>query len=131
MLPLIIVAVMVVIYLAIAFYMETANSASLHLSIRNEAVDLADTGNINSLSSEFRLSDIYGEHAYYEKKFTNISRGLFFDSVRGLSQTEIQLPSIFNRKISMETDASFYIIKETEYIRCLDIIPKQDHPPSS
>ncbi len=130
-LPLIITVVMVVFYLAIAFYMETANSASLHLSIRSEAIDLADTGTLNSGASELKPSDIYGRHAYNEQKFTKICRGLFFDSIQGSSQTQTKLPRIFNRKISMGTDTTFYIIKETEYIRCLDIIPKQDHHPYS
>jgi len=130
-LPLIMSTVIVVIYLAIAFYMETTNSSSLHLSIRKEAFDLAGTGTIIPDLSYFEPSDVYGRNAYNVEKYTNISGRIIFDSIQGSSQTQMVLPLIINRKMSMETDTTFYIIKETEYIRCLDIVTKEDPHPYS
>lgn len=130
-LPIVIAAVMIVFYVVIAFYMEIAASVSLHNSIRNEAAERAGTEIENHKFQYFSPSDRYGKKAYNAESLNNISRGLIFDSVEGSNVVKAIFPGLLARAMEMKNDACFYIIDETEYIRCADLLKKEVQPPYS
>jgi len=130
-LPIVIAAVMIVFYVVIAFYMEIAGSVSLHISVRSEAAERAGTEIVNHEFQYFKPSDRYGKKGYNVESMKHISKGLIFDSVKGSNVVTSIFPGILGREMNMKNDASFYIIEETEYIRCVDLLKKEDQPPYS
>ncbi len=129
--PIVIAAVMIVFYVVIALYMEIAGSVSLHISVRSEAAERAGTEIGNHEFQYFSPADNYGEKAYNVDSLKHISKGLFFDSVKGSNVLRAIFPGILGRDMNMKNDASYYIIEETEYIRCIDLLKKEDRPPYS
>lgn len=129
--PIVMAAVMIIFYVAIAFYMETAGSASLHISIRNEGAERAGTEIDNKDFLLHSPSDRYGEKAYVEENHKKVSKGIIFDTVKGFKSIDIAIPSIFRRHMKMENVAEFYIIDEMEYIRCTDLVKRMVQVPYS
>ncbi|QAT42720.1 hypothetical protein [Aminipila luticellarii] len=120
--PLIIGAVMAVIYIMICMYTGAAIKANLDAELRNKAMEITSIGERMTVKHSFNPQDKYGKKAFLEKiSFTEefhvhmkCLSAHAFHSYRG--------NSMMPKNLARQHQGTVYMIDEREYIRKADMI---------
>ena len=121
--PLVILAVMTMVYLIINLYLEVTLNVRLHMELTEEAGKLSDTviysdinnnGNLYSGNKLDNLSD--RKTVYIERENT-----LLKDEIRGEISNMTISKGLSNRKYNHKWIAVKSIIDEEQFVRCKDI----------
>ena len=106
--PLVIAAVMAVLYIVIGLYLSLSLQTSLHLTLRKECGESSKT--------VIRLDDEYKQYSS-EKDRINLRPALVVEE-----EKEYRIKGLFSSKITRKEYGRSYIIDEAEIVRIRSII---------
>ncbi|MDD2190496.1 MAG: hypothetical protein PHV71_07535 [Eubacteriales bacterium] len=102
--PLVITAVIAVLYIIVGLYLSLSLQSSLHIAIRNECGELSET--------VYRMEE-YKEYAYQKDKL-GLRQIILIDETQ-----EYRIRGLFADKVVREEKGRGYVIDEAELIRML------------
>lgn len=119
--PMIIGAIMAVIYIIICMYTGAAFKADLNMELRNKAFEMTQTGEKVSIRNKFIPSDKYGKGAFSKRICLSEEKQIGINVLYG----EVSHSYKGNRmmdKFKRNHQSTVYLIDEKDYIRKVDMV---------
>lgn len=120
--PVIIGAVMAVIYIIICMYTGAAMRANLNIELRNQILQRTETGEKVEITGKFLPQDKYGKGAFNKKICFTEEKKQGMNVLYGIALHSYKGNSMMSNIITRKHQGELYIINEKEYIRKADMI---------
>lgn len=122
--PLIIGAVMAVIYIIICMYMAMSIKSSINMELRSRAMDETQTGERIVLDSIFTPKDKYGALAFNKKIYVSEIKASGKKLLMGETTKEYSGNKMMTQTLQRSHVGAVFLIDEKDYIRKVDMLVK-------
>ncbi|MBN7772675.1 hypothetical protein [Clostridium aminobutyricum] len=119
--PMILAAMMAVIYILISMYSATSVKANLHTCLREEILTRTETGERIELEHSFMPSDKYSMAAF-NRKITVMEEEKIMYSILSGSMSHTYKGNALLKGVDKFQEGNLYQIDEKDYIRKVDLI---------
>lgn len=120
--PLVIGAIMAVIYIMICMYTGGSIKANLNIELRAKALEMTQTGEKIGIEKKFMPEDKYGRGAFNKKIHITEEKTGIINELYGVVSHDYKGNSMMPDNIRKIHQNTVHLINEKEYIRKVDMV---------